>query len=48
MASMDEARGWARRLDELAGRIAPRFGRAEPRRRATAYLKGLLAPVART
>ena len=28
-------------------RIAPRFGRAEPRRRARAYLRGLLAPVAR-
>ena len=26
---------------------APRFGRVEPRRRAAAYLKGLLAPVER-
>jgi SRSO17 transposase len=29
------------------GRIAPRFGRAEPRRRAAAYVRGLLAPVER-
>jgi SRSO17 transposase len=28
-------------------RIASRFGRAEPRRRAAAYLRGLLAPVER-
>lgn len=28
-------------------RIAPRFGRAEPRRRAAAYVRGLLAPVER-
>jgi len=31
----------------LAGRIAPRFVRAEPRRRALAYLRGLLAPLER-
>jgi SRSO17 transposase len=31
----------------LAHRIAPRFGRAEPRRRALAYLRGLLAPLGR-
>lgn len=48
MASMDDARGWAAGLDELVDRIAPRFVRAEPRRRAAAYLKGLLAPVERT
>src|ERR671916_3536059 len=47
MAAMDEAADWARGLDELAERIAPRFGRLEPRRRARAYLQGLLAPVAR-
>jgi SRSO17 transposase len=38
---------WARGLDALAERIAPRFGRVEPRRRARAYLQGLLAPVER-
>ena len=34
-------------LERLAGRIAPRFGRVEPRRRALAYLQGLVAPVER-
>ena len=47
MAVTDEVAGWARGLDVLMGRIAPRFGRVEPRRRARAYLKGLLAPVER-
>ncbi len=47
MAAMDEVLGWAGGLDELAERIAPRFVRAEPRRRASAYLKGLLAPLER-
>src|SRR5215212_8040276 len=47
MTSVTEAAGWARGLDELAGRLAPRFGRVEPRRRALAYLRGLLAPVER-
>jgi SRSO17 transposase len=47
MTSRTEAALWARELDELAGRIAPRFGRAEPRRRALAYLRGLLSPLPR-
>ena len=38
---------WAQGLDEVLERIAVRFGRAEPRRRAGAYLRGLLAPVER-
>src|SRR5512147_1219369 len=46
MATMD-ATDWVGGLDALAARIAPRFGRVEPRRRAVAYLKGLLAPVER-
>jgi SRSO17 transposase len=46
-AAMDDAGEWAQGLDELAQRIAPRFRRVEPRRRAVAYLKGLLAPVER-
>ena len=33
-------------MDELFGRVAGRFLRAEPRRRARAYLRGLLAPIA--
>jgi DDE superfamily endonuclease len=44
---MEDVADWAHGLDELAARIAPRFGRVEPRRRARAYLKGLLAPVER-
>lgn len=47
MAVTADAGDWARGLDELVGRIALRFRRVEPRRRARAYLKGLLAPVAR-
>src|SRR5829696_5985613 len=47
MAAMDEAIDWARGLDGLVEQIAPRFRRIEPRRRARAYLEGLLCPVAR-
>lgn len=38
-----EIEGWAHELDALHARIAPRFERAEPRRRSLAYLKGLLS-----
>src|ERR687898_2422210 len=38
---------WADQLDELCSRFAPRFSRIEPRRRARAYLQGLLAPLER-
>src|SRR5881398_3822447 len=47
MTDVNEAEEWAMGLGELAGRLAPRFGRVEPRRRALAYLRGLLAPVGR-
>src|SRR4051794_21694685 len=47
MTDVNEAKGWARALGELMGRLGPRFGRVEPRRRALAYLRGLLAPVER-
>ena len=47
MPAKDGVEDWALGLEELAGRIAPRFVRAEPRRRALAYLRGLLAPVER-
>jgi SRSO17 transposase len=47
MAVMDAAADWARGLDELVERIAPRFRRIEPRRRVRAYLQGLLAPIER-
>ena len=47
MVTRADAARWARGLDGILERIGPRFGRAEPRRRAAAYLRGLLAPVAR-
>src|SRR3954447_6818940 len=47
MAAMDEAVDWARGLDEVVERIAPRFRRIDPRRRVRAYLQGLLCPVER-
>ena len=47
MVARDEAVDWARGLDELVERIAPRFRRIEPRRRVRAYLAGLLSPVDR-
>ena len=42
-----DAAGWAQGLEAVLARISNRFGRAEPRRRAGAYLRGLLAPVER-
>jgi SRSO17 transposase len=47
MATVGTAEGWSEELAALAARIAPRFSRAEPRRRALAYLRGLLSPVER-
>src|SRR5215213_9913647 len=47
MVAIDEAVDWARGLDEVVERIAPRFRRVEPRRRVRSYLEGLLAPVER-
>jgi SRSO17 transposase len=46
-ADIEEVRAWAAGLDALHARIASRFARAEPRRRALAYLRGLLGPVGR-
>ena len=39
--------GWLSTLDELFGLIGPQFGRMEPRRRACAYLRGLLSDLER-
>jgi SRSO17 transposase len=39
---IEEVRAWAAGLEALHARIAGRFARAEPRRRALAYLRGLL------
>ena len=47
MTTASEIEGWAASLEQVSDRIAPRFARAEPRRRALAYLRGLLAPVER-
>jgi SRSO17 transposase len=47
MQSSDGVKNWAAGLEALADRLAPRFVRAEPRRRALAYLRGLLAPLER-
>lgn len=47
MTHANEAHRWAARLDDLCTRIAPRFGRIEPRRRARAYVQGLLSPLER-
>jgi SRSO17 transposase len=41
------AAAWGAVLAEVQARLAPRFLRAEPRRRARRYLDGLLRPVAR-
>src|SRR5215213_6754512 len=43
----DVVAGWATELETLHARIAPRFARPEPRRRALAYLRGLVSPVER-
>ena len=38
---------WAQELERLHARIAPRFVRPEPRRRALAYLKGVFSSTER-
>jgi SRSO17 transposase len=45
--ALDEVAAWARGLGARHARIAHRFRRAEPRRRALAYLRGLTSPVER-
>src|SRR3954462_3938934 len=47
MSSRSKAEHWAQELEAVAGRIAPQFGRAEPRRRSLTYLQGMLAPLER-
>jgi SRSO17 transposase len=46
-ADVEEVQAWAAGLQALHARIAGRFGRAEPRRRVLAYLRGLLGNVGR-
>jgi SRSO17 transposase len=47
MAQGLEVEGWARGLDDLGGWLGRHFLRSEPRRRALAYLRGLMAPLER-
>jgi SRSO17 transposase len=42
-----EAQQWAAGLSSIGQRIGRHFARAEPRRRALAYLQGLLSPLER-
>src|SRR5579863_8204197 len=42
----DDLAAWVAGLDDLFALVAGRFGRVEPRRRARAYVRGLLAPLA--
>ncbi len=46
-AEIEEVQAWAAGLEAVHARIAPRFARAEPRRRVLAYLRGLLGAVTR-
>ena len=43
----DDTERWAQGLEGVMDRIGARFGRIEPRRRARAYVRGLLSPVER-
>lgn len=45
--TIEDVTDWATGLEALHARIAPRFARPEPRRRALAFLRGLLSPVER-
>jgi SRSO17 transposase len=42
-----EVRRWGQELERLHARIAPRFARPEPRRRALAYLHGIVSAIER-
>src|SRR5216684_5875651 len=46
-ATLEEVAAWARGLGAMHARMAQRFARPEPRRRALQYLKGLLSSVER-
>jgi SRSO17 transposase len=45
--SPESATLWAAGLEEVAQRLGARFARSEARRRAVAYLQGLLSPIER-
>jgi SRSO17 transposase len=46
MLGDDDLAAWVAGLDDLFALVAGRFPRVEPRRRARAYVRGLLAPLA--
>jgi SRSO17 transposase len=46
-ATVDTAQQWASGLEAVATRIGARFQRTELRQRVTAYLRGLISPIAR-
>src|ERR1700741_2327901 len=46
MLDDDDLAAWVAGLDDLFALVAGRFFRVEPRRRARAYVRGLLAPLA--
>ena len=46
MVTDEDLDAWIAGLDDLFARVAGRFTRVEPRRRARAYVRGLLAPLA--
>lgn len=45
--TLAEVCGWAQELVQLHARLAPRFARPEPRRRALLYLQGILSETSR-
>src|SRR5690554_2795177 len=45
--TLEHVEAWASELESLHARFAARFVRSEPRRRALAYLQGLLSPLGR-
>jgi len=45
--TVSDVRSWARELDAVGKKLARRFARSEPRRRAVAYLRGLLSDAER-
>src|SRR3954453_13650294 len=47
MVTQADVQAWAEGPDGVVDRLAPRVGRPDPRRRAGASLRGLLAPVER-
>jgi type II secretory pathway component PulM len=46
-STVTQAQQWASRLAPLAVRLGQHFSRAEPRRRAMAYIQGLVSPIER-